>query len=69
MKWRLNYKIMFNFCGNLIIFYLLLLWTFVSPSQIETFEKGVASIVNKNFGELERNACADALQVINNYVF
>ena len=31
--------------------------------QIKTFEKGVASIVNKNFGELEYNDCADALQV------
>ena len=59
---------MFNFCGILIIFELLLLWTLVSPSeiQIKTFEKGVASILNKNFGDLD---CADALQVINNYVF
>ena len=57
---------MFNFCGNLIIFELLLLWTLVSlsQSQIKTFEKGVASIINKNFGELEQNDCADALQVI-----
>ena len=56
---------MFIFCGNLTIFELLLLWALVSPSemQIKTFEKGVASIVNKNFGELEYNDCADALQV------
>jgi hypothetical protein len=57
---------MFNFCGILIIFELLLLWTLVSPSQsqINTLEKGVAKIINKNFGELEHKDCADALQVI-----
>ena len=64
---------MFSFCGHLIIFELLLVWTLVSPSQqqIQTFAKGAAKIdkVNENFGELERNGCADALQVIDNYVF
>ena len=64
---------MFSFCGHLIIFELLLVWTLVSPSQqqIQTFAKGAAKIdkVNENFGELERNGCADALQVINDYVF
>ena len=56
---------MFNFCVNLIIFQLLLLWPLVSPSQnqIKTFARGAAS-TNINFGELERNTCADALQVI-----
>ena len=56
---------MFNFCGNFTIFELLLLWALVCPSemQIKTFEKGVASIVNKNFGELRYSDCADALQV------
>jgi hypothetical protein len=56
---------MFNFCGNLIIFQILLLWTLVSPSERQiTFQKGVARILNKNFGYLEHNDCADALQVI-----
>ena len=68
MKWRLNYKIMFNFCENLIIFDLLLSWTLVSQSQsqIETFAKGVANISRTNigFGELEHNTCADEFQVI-----
>ena len=58
---------MVNFCGNLIIFELLL-WTLVSPisqQQIQTFARGAASIVNKDFGELERNDCANKLQVHN----
>ena len=63
---------MFNFRGNLTIFELLLLLTLVSPffgpsqSQTETFQKGVAS-VKKNFGVLEHNNCADALQVIKRF--
>ena len=59
---------MVTFCVNLIIFQLLLLWPLVSPisqQQIQTFARGAASIVNKDFGELERNDCANKLQVHN----
>ena len=42
---------MFNFCVNLIIFELLLLWTLVAS-------------MDKDFGELESNECADAVEVI-----
>ena len=32
-------------------------------NDAETFAKGVATIVNKDFGILEHNDCADVLQV------
>ena len=56
---------MFKFCGNLFIFELLLLWTFVSPSpkQTKTYAKGTAR-TNIDLGFFEHNTCADKLQVI-----
>ena len=40
---------MFNICGNLTIFEFLLLWTLVSPSEMQrkTFEKGTATHFSK----------------------
>ena len=61
---------MFNCCGNLIISELLLTWTLVSPSERQiTYEKGIARTLNKDFGDLERNDCDEALQFTSNYVF